>query len=64
MVDFVRCSNKDCVSKSYCRRQTDGVSKNQYRNGIHNFQIWSDEDKCNSFVPNEKYKTFQILKTI
>jgi len=50
------CSNAECPNADYCERFTAKRSKRQSF-----FYFLPVGDKCESFYPNAKYKTFQIL---
>lgn len=50
------CNNQECMNADYCRRQTDGRKKRQQ------FKYFLNQgDKCDHFIPNDKYETFAIL---
>lgn len=57
MSDYIMCDNQECMNAGYCRRQTDERKKRQQ------FKYFLNKgDECDHFIPNEKYKVFQILR--
>jgi len=58
---MTRCVNNKCNNKEYCYRQEYDAGKKQYSQSSACFAVINDS--CAFFVPNEKYKTFQILAT-
>lgn len=56
MPDITMCSNQECPNADYCERFTAKRSKRQSF-----YYFLPIGDRCESFWPNEKYRTFEIL---
>jgi len=56
MSDYIMCNNQECMNADYCRRQTDERKKRQQ------FKYFLNQgDKCDHFIPNDKFKVYAIL---
>lgn len=61
---LIMCITDGCISSEYCLRKTQ-THKRQHESGRKDFGYFAvqwEYDQCIHFVPNEKYKTFEILK--
>lgn len=56
MSDHIMCNNQECMNADYCRRQTD-----ERKNRQHFKHFLNQGDKCDHFIPNDKYKVFAVL---
>lgn len=51
------CSNQECINAEYCERMTGKRAKKQ-----RYAYFLNEGNNCEWLMPNEKYKTFAILK--
>lgn len=57
---MTRCTNNKCFNANYCQRQEFDAGKKQYSQSSYHFVA----ESCRFLVPNEKYRTFQILQKV
>lgn len=67
MAQYALYNSKNCELETYCLRKTSSVTVDQAKMASIAAAFSASEwgyGHCDHFIPNEKYKTFEILKKV